>query len=232
MNQFLTLSFCSQTILFFVKTEIYREVELCYSAIPAVRMTDLETNCEILWVKLLCSPHPLLFSVFYHPPDSSVSTLEGLHSSLSSIPSGTPLVLCGDFNVPFINWSVVSPAVSFPVATQLCSIALDSFLSQLVVHPTRGKNVLDLVFTNCPDSFTNIQIVDNLPGTDYDSLEFSSYISALKSSKCVKELYNYAFLEVLSLQLNFDDDIEAAWTCWKDLFLTQLFVRLGGSSQK
>ena len=44
----------------------------------------------------------------------------------------------------------------------------------------------------------------------------------------VKELYNYkkadfcAFLEVLSRvpwsQLNFDDDIETAWTCWKDFF--------------
>jgi len=124
---------------------------LVRSSIPAVRMTDLETNYEILWVTLLCSSHPLLFGVFYHPPDSSVSTLEGLNSSLSSIPSGTRLVLCGDFNVPSIDWSVASPAVSSPVATQLCSITLDNFLSQLVVHPTRGKNFLDLVFTNCPD---------------------------------------------------------------------------------
>ena len=94
------------------------------------------------------------------------------------------------------------------------------------------------MFTNCPDSFSDIQIVDNLPGTDHDSVKFSICISAPKSSKCVKELYNYkkadfcAFLEVLShvpwSQLNFDDDIETAWTCWKDLF----FAAVGSNIPK
>ena len=89
----------------------------------------------------------------------------------------TPLVLCGDFNVPSIDWSVVSPAVSSPTAIHLCSITHDHFLNQLVVHPTRGNNILDLVFTNCPDSISTIRNVDNLPGTDHDSVEFSICIS-------------------------------------------------------
>jgi len=96
---------------------------------------------------------PLLFGVFYRPPDSSQSALEELNISLSSISSGIPLVLCGDFNVPAIDWSVASPSVSIPIASQLCSITHDNFLSQLVVHLTRGKNILDLMFTNSPDSY-------------------------------------------------------------------------------
>lgn len=94
--------------------------------------------------------------------------------------------MSGLYNVPSIDWSVASPAVSSPVATQLCSVTLDNFLSQLVVHPTRGKNVLDLVFTNCPESFSDIQIADNLLETDHDSVEFSICISAPKCKGIVQ----------------------------------------------
>ena len=86
----------------------------------------------LLWVKLLSSPNSILFGVFYHPPDSSLSVIEELNTSLSSIGSNTPLVLCGDFNVPSIDWSVVSPVISSPIAALFCSITQDHFLSQLV----------------------------------------------------------------------------------------------------
>ena len=153
---------------------------LVRSSIPVVRMSELETNCEIVWVKLLTSPS-LLFGVFYRPPGPSLSALDELNSSLSLINGGTPLVLCGDFNVPPIDWSVVSPAVSSPTATHLCSITHD-----------------------CPNSISTIRTVDNLPGTDHDSAEFSICISPTKSSTSEKKLYNYkkadfcAFQELLS----------------------------------
>jgi len=68
-------------------------VILVGSSIPAVRLAELETNCEIVWVKLLVSASPLLFRVFYRPLDSSLLCLEELNSSfrLPSTSSGIPL---------------------------------------------------------------------------------------------------------------------------------------------
>jgi len=92
----------------------------------------------------------------YMPPESA---LEELNISLSSISSGIPLVLCGDFNVPAIDWSMASPSVLSPIASQLCSITHNNCLSQLIVHPTRGINILDLVFANNPDSIFSVRVV-------------------------------------------------------------------------
>jgi len=58
---------------------------LVHSTILAVRIYDLETNCEILWINLLAKPDSFLFRVFYRPPDSSVDVLEELNHSLCSI---------------------------------------------------------------------------------------------------------------------------------------------------
>ena len=32
------------------------------------RYPDLETSCELLWIKLSTRKGPLLFGVYYHPP--------------------------------------------------------------------------------------------------------------------------------------------------------------------
>ena len=101
---------------------------LVCSTIAAVEMLDLETNCEILWLKLLIAPSSFLFGVFYRSPGSFVDILESLNCSLASIQgSSTPLVLCGDFNVPSINWFLTSHVVSSANSKFPCSIVQDQF---------------------------------------------------------------------------------------------------------
>ena len=111
--------------------------------------------------------------------------------------------MCGDFNVPDIDWSLITPKVQSSINSTFCDIVSDNFLTQLVHLPTRGDHILDLIFTNHPGSINSVAIVDNLPGTDHEAVEF------VKSSSIVyvqphRVLYNYAkadfsvFLEVLS----------------------------------
>ena len=63
----------------------------------------------------------------------------------------------------------------------------DFFLDQCVSTPTRGSNLLDLIFTNNPDMISSIEVIDNLPNTDYDCIEFSVHILPSKQiqPKCV-----------------------------------------------
>ena len=100
---------------------------LIRSSIPAVRRSEFESHCEIIWIQLSTSDSPLLFAVFNRPPHSGISTLTELDSAISCIPGNLRLVLCGDFNVPDIDWSLNAPKVQSPINSTLCDIVGDNF---------------------------------------------------------------------------------------------------------
>ena len=131
---------------------------------------DLSGFCdELLWLEVRTSAGPVLFGVFYRPPSQSVDNLVALNKCLLSI-AQYPIVLCGDFNLPSINWSLTFPTVSLPTANFMCDLVRDNYLHQMVVAPTRYQNLLDLVFTNQPDIVVGVQVVDNLPLTDHNAV--------------------------------------------------------------
>jgi len=190
-------------------------------SLPDIRRTDLKTHCEMLWVQIQTRDGPVLFGVFYHP-----TILEEMNAAISSIPGNYSIVICGDFYVPNIDWSVVTPIVSSPVNSTFCSLVHDNFLTQLVSSPTRGDHILDLILTNNPSCVSNVRVADNLPGSNYDAVEFALSVS----SKSSQILFNYStcdlhkFQEVLSHILwnciPTDNGVEYAWQCWRDLFFS------------
>ena len=120
-------------------------IQMVKDSLPVTRRFDLEVDCELLWLELFSQSGPILFATFYRPPNSDVTTLNSLNHSLSSIQPKYPIILCGDFNLPQIDWSTVTPGISSPVSTLLCSIVNDNFLTQMVNFPTRQDNILDLI---------------------------------------------------------------------------------------
>ena len=86
------------------------------------------------------------------PPKSDVTTLQELNNSLQLLPASSNIVLFGNFNASHIDWSLVSPVISTPINTQLCSIVSDNFLTQFVFAPTHQNHILDLVFSNQPSN--------------------------------------------------------------------------------
>ena len=157
-----------------------------------------------------------------------MASLNQLNNSLLTISSHNfPIVLCGDFNVPNIDWVTVSSNLTTGSATHLCNLVLDNSLTQHVGSPTRDSNVLDLVFTNC-DCISSVDVVDNLPSTDHFAVEFHLLVSIPTQTQCRRSLYNYkkadfdTFREVLFRVpwtcVSDCNDIEYSWSLWKDLF--------------
>ena len=70
---------------------------LLRSSISTIRRSDIETNCEVLWVELSLGTNKVLLGTFYRPPNSSS---EQLDLSLAAISESYTVVLCGDFNLP------------------------------------------------------------------------------------------------------------------------------------
>ena len=95
----------------------------------------------------------------YKPNVSDTHLLQPLFDALSYLRSlGKRIVVMGDFNLPDINWVSQSAPV-----TNCQDKFLDCFnsngLTQYVLEPTRGNNILDLVFSNEPNLIQNIHII-------------------------------------------------------------------------
>ena len=142
------------------------------NSISAIRRIDLETNCEVLWVELSTGCSKVLLGTFYRPPSSTPEYLKQLEMSLASIPESHTIVLCGDFNLPHVDWAEHSSCPPSRAASVMCDIAQDFSLQQLVPEPTRGAHTLDLLLTNNPDSVTGVKVVDGLPGADHAAVDF------------------------------------------------------------
>ncbi len=193
------------------------------SNIPATRRRDLESACEILWTEL---PKHTLLGVYYRPPNHSTKLSE-LQQSLTRLPSSHHVILCGDFNIPQIDWTTTSPTTTSQLASELCDTLNDFALHQLVTEPTRLNNILDLVVTNNPDKTTNVSVSDGLPGSDHLAVNFEIVSTFRKQITPPKTLYNFrkadfdSFRDLIS-KIPWDtcflsEQIEDIWTCIKDL---------------
>ena len=189
--------------------------------------TFVRDNVELIWIQLICSGKPILFGVFYRPPNSPDSYLLELQYSLSLLPSKCPIFICGDFNLPNIDWESPSVIKSDKQSSLLLTMMDDFSLEQCVSSPTRGSSLLDLVFTNSRDLISSVEVVDNLPNTDHDCIEFVLDVLPPKQVTLHRTLYNYKktdfdlyrrALDSVPWDLAEDEDIDLWWTQWKDLF--------------
>ena len=146
---------------------------------------------ELLWIQLINGGKPILFGVFYRPPNSPDSYLLELQYSLSSLPSNCSIFICGDFNLPSIDWETPLVNNSDKHSSLFLSMMDDFSLEQCVSFPTRGSSLLDLVFTNRHDMISSVEVTDNLPGTDHDCIEFILDILPPKQVALHRTLYNY-----------------------------------------
>ena len=86
------------------------------------------------------------FGVVYRPPQSPVNYLEELCSSMfCAVGCNVPVIICGDFNIPNIDWATVSPSPYSIDASIFRDIVSNCFLTQWVTFTTRSDHVLDLV---------------------------------------------------------------------------------------
>ena len=134
---------------------------------------ELETDCEILWVKRnLVGVNSLLVGAFYRPHMQDDKAIEQLNLSLQGLNRSNATVwLAGDFNAPHINWSIPGVIQGFPQATihkELLKVIQDNGLENVVLEPTRGKNILDLFLTNHPSKVNQVEIM--LQISDYSTV--------------------------------------------------------------
>ena len=95
--------------------------------------------------------------------------------------------------------------------------------------------MLDLLFTNHPEMFLSVDIMDNLPGTDHDTLQFKLAYNYCNPQQYKWLLNNYKkadfiyFSTILShVPRHLIDDIESSLYTYSLLQLMLLYLRLSG----
>ena len=141
------------------------------------RRPEFDSNCEIAWAQLQIPwGKDIYLAAHYrhHPITSGLAEyqLDEFHSSLNKITKNRDfppnIVIAGDSNLPDVEWS--DPGYSIKTPAQwpkaLNEKALDIIkehgLQQMVMHPTRGDNILDTVFTNNQDLIESVQVVPGI----------------------------------------------------------------------
>ena len=124
---------------------------LVRNSITAIHRKD--SNCEMLWIELHTSQRMINLVAYYRPPSAAVDSLQSLYSALSAASTSHPVVVCGDFNVPGVDWATSTPTVKSPVTETLCRFVCDNFLTQLVSTPTRGDSILDSAYLQYRSNF-------------------------------------------------------------------------------
>jgi hypothetical protein len=156
-----------------------------------------------------------LISSTYRPPSRGVdkvsSFLVNFQESLDKATDSSSLsiIILGDFNDRCTKWNSIHSTSDLD--NNLLDLSLLNNFSQLILDPTRGGNILDLIFTNTPDLFLKSGVIPSLSNLDHDSIFGTLKLSYIKSSPYTRHVWYYDRGNFESLNEIFDN------TPWDDL---------------
>lgn len=199
------------------------------NTIASIRRNDLESNAEILACELrLESKRKLLVLVFYRPPNSDLAYIKEFKTSLllASKAKFDQVIICGDFNLPHIDWSTGTATTGDTIHNYFTKTVKDNFVWQLVNFPTTINNTLDLILTNIPDKVTKLVGFEDIFNSDHKSFELVLKIP--RNSKVKRSIYNFkkadwSGLKELLSHTPWDmafvhNDVNESFSLWCDLF--------------
>ena len=137
------------------------------NSLSSARVEELETNSEIVWVKIkLVGTKTLYISGCYRPRENDEEGHQQLKESLDRVKynKNSHIWIAGDLNYPGIDWEgkcLTSDCRSPTLHQELLDCLDDHGLTQMVSENTRDDSILDLFITN---NHTLINEVKVTPG--------------------------------------------------------------------
>lgn len=183
---------------------------------------------ELLVIEVFISPK-LLIGCVYIPPSCPDNYLSNIDSAIRNLNLANDFILCGDYNCPDVDWLTMSATSS--TSMHLCAISFEYNLVQLVRNPTHSQgNCLDLILTNCPDRFSEVDVDTTSFMSTSDHFVVYAEIKTHNHEKDESDVgycFNYAkadFEEVESYLLDEDfspvyasGDIDSIWLKLKSI---------------
>ena len=145
--------------------------------IKACIRSDIKNNnnTETIWVEIGEERDSLVIGVIYRPPNLNRDDSKLLWSEINKASQSNKVCIVGDINYPNIDWTY---QIGDNESDEFLEVVLDNFLIQYVNSPTRGNNILDLVFSNKDNIISNVEISSELGNSDHKSITFNLLYSS------------------------------------------------------
>ena len=170
-------------------------------------------NGAVEWIVLTLPKIDTVFINVYRPPTCEerffVDAIEDIALIVDQIDGKMPnIIMCGDYNMPLVDWSsciVHGGTRDMQKQAEILTEFMSKFcLQQMIVEPTRNKNILDLFLTNNPDLVWNIEVDDTVV-SDHRLLQVRTRFSeaTVPKSEC-PELQGLASLNFYHKKINWE----------------------------
>ena len=182
----------------------------------------LETEHEMLGVVLNKLHKKLYIYLLYRPPDQTAENDEDLYGSLSTYIRNKLCIVTGDFNCR-VDWTEGTAADA--ESKRLLDFANEEYLTQWVDEPTRGSNMLDLVFSSEDNIISNLSVGEKLGKGDHNIVRFEIETSFTKVEKTVTKLnfkkadFNRLRSELKKVPISNEIEAELKWLSFKKNFM-------------
>ncbi|XP_070198749.1 uncharacterized protein [Littorina saxatilis] len=198
--------------------------------IQCADVPELNTDGELLWIKIpTYRQQPLYLCVFYRPDVSDANGLAHFETSIrrAAAMKNAQLLVAGDFNLPSYDWTnmTMKPKPRYAqLHKDFVDLLGDTGMEQVVKEPTRRDNTLDIVLTNCPSLIPRVEVIPGLSDHRIVYFEYTTRPETLKNVARPILLYQRANWEemkqdMLDLQAEFreteDTPTEDLWQRFK-----------------
>ena len=149
---------------------------------------EREADCdEAVWCRIVSGNSKLTVGLVYRSPNINEEDNTKIKNAIKEVSKGDCIIM-GDFNHGHIQWnSLESTGIE---DQQFLFLIQDSFLTQHVLEPTRGENVLDIVLSSQKELVDNVKIFEPLGNSDHNQIHFDINV---KSESKNKKAYNRKF---------------------------------------
>ena len=193
-----------------------------------------DVDAEILWITI--NPRPRvtwLIGGCYRTEEDEAQILEKINKSIDSIDTQNCLLL-GDFNFRKIDWN--SQTGTSTLENSFIDTINDNCLTQIVTDPTRGNNILDLVFVGDPALVEKVSVQPPFSTSDHSSVCAHVTCPVPRISRGPRKVYLYSKGDYNSFNNALGDvdwdsalssrNIEENWSVYTDTYqsLVDLYV--------
>ena len=129
-----------------------------------------ELSCESLWIKIYMDKnYSINLGICYRSESATAAEIDCMYQAITAASQGQALIM-GDFNYRTINWTTLEADSH---EKPFINLIQDCFLTQHVLQPTRGKNILDLILTTDPNTIEEVEVLEHFSTSDHQIVMWS-----------------------------------------------------------
>ena len=133
---------------------------------------------EAVWCKIVSGNSKLTIGLVHRSPNINEEDNTKIQNAINEVSKGECIIM-GDFNHGHIQWKSLESTGGED--QPFLFLIQDSILTQHVLEPTRGDNVLDIVLSSQKELVDNAKMHQPLGNSDHNQIHFD--ISVKSSSK-------------------------------------------------